>query len=82
LHHDSLMTYAGLLPYFIAQGTLWFVQKIIKMQLHSGLLKGWREKGLPTGVQVADKYRSETGLIYFAKKNAGLSPGFIKPEGY
>lgn len=40
LHHDSLMTYVGLLPYFIAQGTPWVVREIIKMQMHGGLLKG------------------------------------------
>ena len=44
LHHESLLTYVGIFPYVIAQGTPWIIRKIIKMQLYRGLLKGLKNQ--------------------------------------
>ena len=181
LHGDSLKAYAGLFPYFIAQGTPWYVRAVIRMQLRMGFMKGMKKEkpglikemnkafrlhashygkvlyqrslitkrwemffnkydflicpvaygpaykrckmgnklqydgkeliyanyvwpynacfnlsgnpsitiplglgkeGLPIGVQVVGKYWSEPELLQFAKKIAGLTAGFVRPEGY
>jgi Asp-tRNA(Asn)/Glu-tRNA(Gln) amidotransferase A subunit family amidase len=47
-----------------------------------GEYKITRTDGLPIGVQVVDKYWSEPELLHFAKKIAGLTPMFMKPDGY
>lgn len=54
LHQDSLKIHAGLLPYIIAQGTPWFIRKIIKMQFYSGFFKGLK-KEFPQFAQTLNK---------------------------
>lgn len=43
---------------------------------------GLGKEGLPLGVQIVGKYWSEPSLIYFARKIAGITDGFVKPQGY
>jgi amidase len=50
LHRDSLKLYVSLFPYVIAQGTPWFIRKLIIIQLRNSLLKGMKDRELQKGM--------------------------------
>ncbi|HUX44683.1 MAG TPA: amidase [Terracidiphilus sp.] len=43
LHDESLNVWMGIFPYILAQGTPWFVRKLVKMDLKTKILKGLKK---------------------------------------
>lgn len=44
IHRDSLLTFVGIFPYVIAQGSPWLIRRIIRNQLYSNFLNGIKKE--------------------------------------